>query len=122
MFRQRNGRRYPSSYCKPCEIVRTCAWRAAHPGARIETRRGEKLKRRFGLTLEQYDALWKDQGGVCAGCGGHNIAGRRLAIDHDHRTGKIRGLLCDRCNRCLGSVKDSPDVLRRLANYLEGGF
>lgn len=63
-----------------------------------------KLQTRFGMTLEEYDELFDGQGGVCAICGGSNPDGRRLAVDHDHETGEIRGLLCYRCNRYIVGI------------------
>lgn len=59
------------------------------------------LKYKFNLTLEEYDKMFEAQNGVCAICGLPEIA-RRLAVDHDHKTGKIRGLLCANCNISLG--------------------
>lgn len=75
-----------------------------------------------GLTLEQADELIERQGGVCATCGsppsGQGRNNQRLHIDHDHATGRIRGALCSNCNRALGFVKDSPDILARMIEYL----
>jgi len=106
--------------CARCRSETNEADRRVHPRD-VEQSRKYKLRIKFGLTLAGYDQMLASQGGVCAGCGGHNIEGRRLAVDHDHETGQVRGLLCDRCNRIIGSAKDSPEVLRRLAAYLEGG-
>jgi hypothetical protein len=83
--------------------------------------RAENLKRRFKLTTGQYDEMALLQCGLCAICGEECATNRRLAVDHDHATGKIRGLLCQACNTSLGKFKDSPALLRRAANYLEGG-
>lgn len=63
------------------------------------------LRNRFGITLEQYDEMFENQNGVCAICGEINIDGRRLAVDHNHETGKIRGLLCTGCNTRLGILE-----------------
>jgi hypothetical protein len=57
------------------------------------------------------------QSGVCAICGGGN-GDRRLAIDHDHMTGRVRGLLCSACNRAIGLLRDSPDRFTKAATYL----
>jgi len=67
-----------------------------------KNRTAGSLKVRYGLTLEDYDRMLEDQDGKCAICGDIEPSGRRLAVDHDHHTGNIRGLLCLRCNTRLG--------------------
>jgi len=59
------------------------------------------------------------QGGVCAICGGINDNDDALSVDHDHETGRIRGLLCSKCNKGLGSFNDDPELLRKAIAYLE---
>jgi hypothetical protein len=76
------------------------------------------IKRKFGIAPEVYAALLLAQGGVCAICGGVDDE-RRLAVDHDHETGAVRGLLCRRCNQAIGAMKDNPDLLRDAAAYIE---
>lgn len=77
-------------------------------------------KRNFGITLEQYNEMFTAQKGLCLGCYKHQSACKRaLHLDHDHKTGKVRGLLCHECNSVLGYTKDSAPTLRRLADYLE---
>lgn len=78
------------------------------------------FKLRGGLTEEEYDKLLAKQGGVCAGCL-KPPTNRRLCVDHDHKTGEIRGLLCFQCNYGLGWLKDDPERLERLAAYLRKG-
>lgn len=78
--------------------------------------------RRYGLTPERYDEILLAQGGVCAACGqpetGRNQRGPvSMAVDHDHDTGQVRGLLCMRCNRALGMLRDSADIVQALADY-----
>lgn len=80
--------------------------------------RDKHLMRRFGVTLEWYEKKLRKQGGRCAICG-DPPRGRGLAVDHDHRSGKVRGLLCTRCNPAAGYVRDSPQIARKLAAYLE---
>ena len=80
--------------------------------------RNSRFKREYGITHDEYDAMLAKQYGGCAVCGKPE-AGKRLAVDHDHRTGKVRGLLCENCNRALGMAQDSPTILRALADYLE---
>lgn len=81
--------------------------------------RAARLKATYGITGEDYKALYDFQGGVCAIC----LESRRtnLAVDHCHKTEAVRGLLCARCNNQLlaRGARDRPDVLRRAANYLE---
>lgn len=84
------------------------------------TAREKHLQKRYGIAVSEYEKLYAEQGGACAGCGYQpKPGGRRLAVDHDHKTGAVRGLLCWRCNTLLGWAKDSPRTLRRLADYLE---
>lgn len=77
------------------------------------------LKKTYGITVNQYEAMYKRQNGICAICQGLNIDGRRLCVDHDHKTNKVRGLLCKRCNSMLGHATDSIEILHRAADYLE---
>jgi hypothetical protein len=78
------------------------------------------LKKRYGITLDQYCAIHEAQRGRCAICGTESCAtGKRLAVDHCHKTGKIRGLLCQACNTAIGKLKDDPDLIRRAASYVE---
>lgn len=77
------------------------------------------LRVTFGLTPAQYAAMYDAQGGLCAICL-RRPRTTRLAVDHNHQTGEIRGLLCYRCNKqILGHAMESPSLLRRAANYLE---
>lgn len=72
-----------------------------------------------GLRADDYDRLLASQNGACAVCLAPAIEfSKRLAIDHDHQTGIIRGLLCIRCNVALGYVKDNTTILHRLIEYL----
>lgn len=84
----------------------------------LEAARRNRFRQRYGLSPEGYKVLLDAQQGCCATCGGTN-AGKQLDVDHDHVTGKVRGLLCRRCNLALGHAQDSPEVLRRLTEYLE---
>ncbi len=82
--------------------------------------RNWRLLQNYGITNQDYEQMLADQGFCCAGCGLHqNILEKKLNVDHDHITGKIRGLLCGSCNRALGLVKDNIETLVRLHKYLE---
>lgn len=79
--------------------------------------REANLRRRYGITQAQYDALLAHQGGVCAICGGKRRY--RLLVDHDHKTGRVRGLLCRRDNhQLLPALKDDPVIADRAVGYL----
>ena len=74
--------------------------------------------RLYGLSLEAYQELLAQQGGVCAICG--SPPGKRaLAVDHDHVTGEVRALLCTRCNVGIGGFRDDPQLLVAAIAYLE---
>jgi len=80
--------------------------------------------RKYGLTSEQYEVLKVAQSNRCRICWQEETKVKReqvceLAIDHDHETGEVRGLLCDSCNRGLGFLKDDANLLREAAAYLE---
>jgi hypothetical protein len=77
---------------------------------------------RYGLTWEQFNAMLVACDNKCQGCDTVFVERSQrhgACVDHDHRTGQIRGLLCHRCNRSVGMLKDDPALLRRLADYLE---
>lgn len=86
-----------------------------------ETYRKWWLKTYYGLTVEDYENLLDKQKGRCAICSTDDPGGRwkTFAVDHCHETKKIRGLLCLFCNTALGKFKDSSELLRRAADYLD---
>ena len=73
--------------------------------------------RSYGISVEDYEEMLESQGGGCYICGIGPV-GRALDIDHDHRTGKVRGLLCSNHNRALGLLGDDPDLLLAAHTYL----
>lgn len=84
------------------------------------------LKKRFGISLEQYAALLEEQDHVCKICGNaeksvdHRTKQvRQLAVDHCHTKGHVRGLLCSDCNTAIGLLRDDPELLRKAAKYVE---
>ncbi|MFD8010391.1 endonuclease VII domain-containing protein [Streptomyces sp. NPDC058955] len=80
--------------------------------------RAGHLKRQYGITEAERDQMIAAQGGVCVIC----QEGPAEHVDHDHRTGKVRGVLCFSCKAALGQFKDRPDVIRRAAAYVEGNL
>ncbi|WP_399883076.1 endonuclease VII domain-containing protein [Streptomyces sp. BBFR51] len=90
-----------ATLCKSCKAAQG---RAGH------------LKRQYGITEAERDALIASQGGVCCIC----LAAPAAHVDHCHETGRVRGVLCFSCNAALGQFKDRPDAIRRAAAYVEG--
>ena len=78
--------------------------------------RKRNLRDRFGITKEEYDKMLKEQNGRCAIC--DNKSNTTLAVDHDHKTGLVRGRLCMTCNKGLSLFRDDSDLLFNAANYL----
>jgi hypothetical protein len=77
------------------------------------------IRRVYGITLAEYNKMFEDQGGRCAICGSPDeVEGRRLAIDHCHDSGRVRGLLCGKCNRGLGLFYDNKQLLENAISYL----
>jgi len=112
----RNAR--PSTECTSCRVLR---WKAENPEAHREHRRKERnrhLLRKFGITLDQYESMLQSQGGKCAICG-KPPKKMGLHVDHNHRTGKVRQLLCWSCNYILGYWHEEPARFRKAAEYLE---
>lgn len=101
--------------CVPCARSRATNWNAANPDAI----RAKNLMYSYGITPEVYDQMLAAQGGVCAVCGQQCSRRARLAVDHDHGTGAVRGLLCNNCNRSLGLLRDSREVLLSAVAYLD---
>lgn len=86
-----------------------------------ESDRRYHLKRHYGVTVEEYNQLLVAQDGRCAICKTDSPGGRRnqyFHVDHDHKTGEIRGLLCKNCNIALGHLKDDVDLAMAVAAYL----
>lgn len=109
----RQGARGRHSYCKACYNARyRGARRRATPP---EVRRAQNFKSRYGLTPEDVEAMVQRQGGVCAIC---TEILEDPCVDHDHSTGKVRGILCHRCNLGLGLIEDERFRAAAIA-YLE---
>lgn len=84
----------------------------------VEAQRDARLRADFGISLVEYQQILDRQNGRCAICGQTCGSGRNLAVDHDHETGLVRGLLCMNCNNGLGRFKDRADLLRNALRYL----
>lgn len=109
-------------YDRRAAICRECSRKRGREYYPRSNWRGKYLLRVYGITETEYDSLFTAQNGVCKICGNPQQPRKRscglLAVDHDHTTGAIRGLLCDKCNRGLGHFDDSPDLLARAIEYV----
>lgn len=126
------------AYCKTCSATKTRKWREANPMRYAEwalanrergldrhrmrrtdpTYRLREALRIHGLSIEDFDALVASQNNKCAICGAPPPESQRLHVDHDHSTGRVRGLLCGHCNKALGLFRDDPEVILRAVHYL----
>ena len=111
-------------HCKVCRKQMDCReeHRAQHRKRYHENKenyRNSTYKRKYGISLDEYEKLLTEQHGLCAICSGECPSKRSLAVDHDHATGKVRGLLCANCNRGLGMFKDKIQALEKAITYLE---
>jgi len=124
---QKGGRLGRHLLCKPCRAAqerqryardreRLLEQMRGDPARRVRTRR-QTLRRKYGLSLEEYDAMRVRQSGCCAICDRRTNA---LYIDHDHQTGDVRGLLCSNCNFAIGQLRDDPTRCQAAAEYLRG--
>jgi hypothetical protein len=115
---------YYSSYCRECEALNTLEYkRINRVKARIAERRSQI--RRYGIDPERYEEINNNQDGKCAICGcDYSIERKgkkcRLAIDHDHSTGAVRGLLCSKCNTGIGCLFNI-ELLSKAISYLACG-
>lgn len=110
-----------ASWCKTCESVAGKKRRALQqPEIRREVDWKDSIKHRYGLTPAGYQALLEAQYYCCAVCEDIYPPGTslRLCVDHDHDTGKVRGLICRRCNNALGLLKEDHVIVQKAALYL----
>lgn len=118
-YRESVGKPYPknprpATYQGPrCKSHDTARKRNAKTGAHER-----RVQRVYGLKPGQYGDIYIAQGGKCAICRWSKGLSKNLSVDHDHKTGKVRGLLCGPCNKFLGWVRDDPEAGRRIFEYL----
>lgn len=113
------------SVCRSCKSIRALQWFYDNRERSLANQRARRMRKEYDLEVEEYEALLIRQDHRCAICGEKETTIRggklqTLSVDHCHDTGRIRGLLCNTCNRAIGLFKDNVDLLRRAANYLEG--
>ena len=111
------------TWCKACELLERQSRRLKYP----DTGRNQDLKKLYGISLEEYNRLYVVQKGCCAICKVDNnirkIKGETkeesFCVDHCHETGRVRGLLCYKCNAGLGMFKDNTEFMQSAINYLD---
>lgn len=114
--RRTRNQQYQSE-CRECCRIRRSKWWKSDIGKYSSA--NTKLKLRFGITTIEYQELLEKQDFRCLICGAtSSCQGHKLAVDYDHKTGKIRGLLCKGCNVGLGNFKDSEILLNNAIVYL----
>ena len=104
------------SSCKECDKDRVKKRHEENP----ERTRNNDLKRNYGITLKEHQQMFDQQQGVCAICKSEGDGKlKKLCVDHDHKTGKVRQLLCRNCNMVLGQVGDNINILQSMIEYLQ---
>lgn len=123
--RDKRGKFGRDNYCKKCRYKITKKYKQSKEGK--ENHRNNNLIDKYGISQKDYDRMFVEQDGKCAICGTENFQGHLyskrkvdyFSIDHDHETGKVRGLLCLSCNIALGNFRDSIELLKKSISYLE---
>jgi len=111
-FYRRSDNGIPMAKCKLCVRKQGRRYRIKYPGKR----RDSYLLKKYGLTEKRYQKMFESQSGRCAMC--HARSERALSVDHDHQTGKVRGLLCGSCNALLGFAQEDISILKEAIDYL----
>lgn len=109
--------------CKACDTKARKAYEANRPDSVKVLRRNARMRYKYGIEPEDYNKMLEEQGGKCAICKGdpvgtHPPYNSTLVVDHCHKTNKVRGLLCQKCNKALGLLNDSVEALKIAINYL----
>jgi hypothetical protein len=99
-------------------LAKNRAWAKANPEKVRRASRNRHYQVKYGISLNDYESMLASQDHGCGACGGETLPGFVLAVDHCHETGRVRGLLCDACNRAVGLLGDSAERADLLADYL----
>lgn len=113
-----HGKHKRQSRCKACQCAYTKDWYKADPARARDVAKRSKIRIKYGVEVEELDAMFERQGRKCAICR-KPVAEKDRHTDHCHKTGKLRGILCITCNVGIGQLGDDPDVLRAAIKYLE---
>lgn len=111
------------SRCKECSNGYYNAWAALNKDKIKDINKLKRIKAEYGLSPSIVEQIWNEQNRQCAICKEYiELWSKNTHIDHNHETGRVRGLLCLSCNTGLGHFKDNPNLLREAAAYLERSF
>ena len=107
-------------HCIECHKAYGKRWAAENKELRHEIRMKSYLQRTYGISNEEYDKMRHEQGYCCRICSRHEseVQHGRLCVDHCHDSGKVRGLLCKKCNSAIGLLGENCDILRAAIEYL----
>ena len=134
-YRNKNNKNNINSWCKDCmikhfatpeyrrkqkaeNVTRATKWERDNPERASMNKRRSAMKRNYGITLEDYERIFNEQNGKCAISGQTAKHGRHLLVDHDHATGKIRGLVTATVNLWIGYIENHPDWEVKIHEYL----
>lgn len=120
-YTDRSQKDHKTRRCKECIKKYEMEWRRIH-GCRDKGDYPRKYRlKEYGLTLEDFREMLKKQEGKCYLCGASDPKGRgkNFHVDHDHKTNRVRALLCSTCNMGLGFLRDDPELMRKAAEYVE---
>ena len=112
-----------SSYCKECMQKKNLLWLNKNKQKYLIYQQNHKFQTRYNISLNDFNKLFQKQNGVCAICGkpelSTNCKGkiRNLSVDHNHKTGQVRGLLCGNCNTGFGSFQENISILKSAIKY-----
>lgn len=113
---EKNRKYYRDHHAKYREQEKT--YRASH----VDHYRDWRYQTRFGISLEDYKNMWIEQQGKCKICGGYKPIDektiKKLCVDHDYETGKVRGLICFNCNAAIGHFKEDINLLKKAIAYI----
>ena len=119
MLLDTNGKKY--DHRKKCAYEKHKEKRREKPLSYCHSDRGRNyyLLRAYGITLDQYNKMLLNQNHSCKICGGTNLNGRPLGVGHNHETGKVRALLCSKCNSALGHINEDRSIALQIIKYLD---
>lgn len=111
---------HKDGYSSQCRDCRNSQQRERYKDPKVKLLvKNRQLKYAFGITLEDYNRMFNEQEGKCKTCKRHqSILSKKLVVDHSHFTGRVRGLLCDYCNRLLGNYENKPELFKSFDEYI----